>query len=852
MNEEAKWAKIKDLYLRIGDLAPELREQHLREIEGLEPDVATAVRELIDVKTADAPDIGQSVWNAQMERAYSFAIGQTLLDRFEICEFLGAGGTGEVYKAYDRVQRINVAVKTLQHGILGSRAAASMLRNEINTARQIAHHNVCKLYDVHVDLAEGQSVPFFTMEWIDGRTLAEELRIQGPLPLPVVRTYTEQLLAGLEAAHQSGVVHRDLKSVNLMLTGNPVRLVIMDFGLARRLDPATMRQKTETTEAFSSGGGTPAYMARELLTGGKATPASDLHAVGVILFEMLSCRRPFEGATPTEISSKRLTQDAPSLLEYQPNADRTWAYAIEKCLEAEPAKRPQSVADLRGILHNGPPMLWNRRKVVLSSVAALLAAGGASAYCVNHLRRGPATVAIADLEGQSKDTAFDNECRRALVEVSSLLAKQGIARAFLTGKTARQMPDGGGARFLLASAVAQGRNKPELHVQLRDLTFAMSRWSGSIAAGTTVSIGQMLAGQLAQQLSGWLNASWAWQDTMGGGNASPGRGLALDHFIRAKTLMEDSSSRNIAEAERYLKLSVQEDPQFALAWSALADAHLAQAGYTTGDSLSRLAQATEACNRALRLDPSLAEAHCSLAAIYQHNWKWEQAQEHYAEAMRLKTHFPRAHRWYAGFALQFGRTQETLDHMRLALQQDPHEKAAIVGSVLYLLYCGRPQEAIALGEPVMDGRNLEGARFNVGQAYLRMAQLSSGDDARRWYQKALEQAAILESLEQKGAVGVKAPLSTRMFASVYAARRETHLLTPYLEKIAEGERNKAYSPADLALPNALIGNLETAVLLLERARTTNPTSLLYIKVNPFLDSLRSLPRFVQLIADMRL
>lgn len=842
MSAASKWDKVKDLYLKIGDLAPDHREDFLKAIDAEDPEVAAEVRELLLVETDRAPDIAKSVWNAQLEHPYAFAIGQTLLNRFEITEFLGAGGSGEVYKAYDHTQRLHVAVKTLQRGALGGRTAASLLRNEINTARQIAHRNVCKLFDVHFEPGD-RDVPFFTMEWIDGRTLAEELRGSGPLGLATVRTYADQLLAGLEAAHDSNVVHRDLKSHNVMLTGSPVRLVIMDFGLARQLHDGSGLARTETTIALGAGG-TLAYMAPELLGGGEATFASDLHAVGVILFESLTGRRPFEGA-PAEVISKRMTQDAPSVLEFDAAIDRRWAYAIARCLESNAARRPQNVEELRGILRDGPPMLWNRRKTLYSGLAAAATASGLTAFGVSRLRLDPATVAIADVEGRTANQGFDDECRRAFLSLSPLLSASGYARPFLLRQTAAQRPDGNGARFLLHGVLRDGTGGPELQVQLRDLLRASVKLTEVFLPGMGAKVVlQTLAAKVGDQVAGWTNGTWSWKDA-----ADDESGLTLDYYIRARSLMENSSPANVAEAQRYFELALARNPRFALAWAGSADAHLASTGYITGGADERVDLAGEAARKALGLEPNLAEAHCSLAAVEQHRRRWLEADKHYRETFRIKPFFARAHRWYAGFVLQFGRFDEVREHLRLAMQQDPYDQANLVSGVMYLTYCGHPAEAVALAEPAVRDRDAEGLRYNLSQAHIALA-LRGGSAAMtppQCYAESERQAQTLAAIEARNQSRTRPALSDTAFAPLYAAQRRERDLAPYLERLNRDFRDQLYGPTDLAAVHALLGDQDRALALLEEAFRVNLPSLMYLKVHPFLMSLHGSGRFEALV-----
>jgi serine/threonine-protein kinase len=214
------------------------------------------------------------------------------------------------------------------------------------------------------------------MEWLQGETMAQRIRRDGPLDAQSAAAIVNQLLDALEAAHRRGIIHRDFKTANVMLTEGGEKAVVMDFGLAREIKAGNDLRTTIATGTFA---GTPAYMAPEQLRGQGSSVATDIHALGVVLFEICAGRLPFVGSGPLEIAAQRLRDDPPLPQRFAPGLDSRWAYTILRCLESEPGMRPPTVQAVRESLGNAPPFFrWHRRKFIAAGLAAsLLSAGGA-------------------------------------------------------------------------------------------------------------------------------------------------------------------------------------------------------------------------------------------------------------------------------------------------------------------------------------------------------------------------------------------------------------------------------------------------------------------------------------------
>ena len=275
------------------------------------------------------------------EQSGSFAVDERLADRYRVVRFLARGGAGEVYEAEDLQLGLRVALKTVRPDVAEDPKSLERFKREIQLARQVTHPNVCRIFDFG---SHRDGVQFLTMELLEGESLYDRIRRVGPLDPTAALPWIRQIVAGLTAAAEAGVVHRDLKSGNVMLVPRPdgsERVVITDFGLARHQD--TGESDTITAETLVVG--TPAYMAPEQVSSGVVTPAADQYALGVIVFEMLTGRYPFDASNPLAMAMKRLTEPPSSPRLYVPETSPAWEGAILRSLERDPGKRFASVVD---------------------------------------------------------------------------------------------------------------------------------------------------------------------------------------------------------------------------------------------------------------------------------------------------------------------------------------------------------------------------------------------------------------------------------------------------------------------------------------------------------------------------
>ena len=336
------------------------------------------------------PDEGETLVGGDSTQAKSaplnsgFSKGQILAERFRILRFVARGGMGEVYEAEDLELNERVALKTVRFEMADNERTIERFKREIQLGRKVTHPNVCRTFDVfrHVeeDAQGGSRITLIvSMELLRGTTLAQRIslenRLTGERALPIV----EQMAAGLQAAHDVGVIHRDFKSANVILVpaeGTPsgVRAVVTDFGLAHAVtgDLASLTGSLDVV-------GTPAYMAPEQLEGKEITPATDIYALGIVMYEMLTGKVPFAGGTVISAAMRRLTEAAPSPRDVVQDLDPQWEAVILRCLERAPEQRFASASDVAKALQGeqvkpAPPISRPSRikPVLFAGVAAAL------------------------------------------------------------------------------------------------------------------------------------------------------------------------------------------------------------------------------------------------------------------------------------------------------------------------------------------------------------------------------------------------------------------------------------------------------------------------------------------------
>lgn len=556
------------------------------------------------------PDAASTTVPLQMQ---SFRPGDLIAERFRIMRFLARGGMGEVYEAEDVELHERVALKSIRSELLHDGRALERFKREVHLARKVTHPNVCRIFDLfrHSN-ADGGSVLFVAMELLEGETLADFLRREPRMTTDAAGRVAVQMASGLGAAHAVGVLHRDFKPGNVLLVpgSKGLRAVITDFGLALRSN-----QDVSLGASITGAGevlGTPAYMSPEQVGGQDLTPASDVYSLGLVLYQMVTGSRAFEGATPLSMAVRRVKEDAVSPRKLVPDLDRQWESLILKCLERDPRNRYQSGDEVTDALRGEPARAgsWNLGwRIALIPVALLLVVVSGVVVIPRWRHRAPATsnvpasiaarpsIAVLpfnNLSGRSEtawvSTALPEMLTAELAAGGKMRTYPGenIARASadlgLTGKQTLARDTLGHIRqylgsdyVVLGSYLDQGNTS---EAQMRIDLWLQDTKTGEIAATVSEKGTERDLDTLATRAGEDL------REKLGIGEITPGEAAV----VRASFPSNPEAVRLYAEglaklrvvdtvAARYLlERAVAADPDFALGHSALADAWAAM-GY---------------------------------------------------------------------------------------------------------------------------------------------------------------------------------------------------------------------------------------------------------------------------------
>jgi serine/threonine protein kinase/Tfp pilus assembly protein PilF len=367
------WQRLKPLYNSAIEMREPMRAQYIADKCGDDSGLRRELEALL--KAADRPTDSDRKPFVYMNDVFSaasnsFSEKEIILGRFQIVRHLGTGGMGEVYEAND-LELGRIALKTIRPQIASSPRVFERFRQEVVLARKVSGMQVCRIHELFLLPPTGRrsATVFLTMEYLDGTTLSEKLAKDGPLPLKEALKIALDICEGLRLIHQQGIVHRDLKPGNIMLCerNGSTGAVLMDFGLAliATLDVSDPEDETRPaplintlTRGFA---GTPAYMAPEQFEGKPVTPAADIYAFGVILYQLLTGRHPYPANTPVGVAIRRLKRPSfPSSVRHE--VPRHWDRIIERCLEYEPSERFESAEKVAEALKASPFNFENLRK----------------------------------------------------------------------------------------------------------------------------------------------------------------------------------------------------------------------------------------------------------------------------------------------------------------------------------------------------------------------------------------------------------------------------------------------------------------------------------------------------------
>ena len=693
-------------------------------------------------------------------------VGSTI-GPYLIVEKLGAGGMGEVYLAFDTRLNRKVAVKVLADSSLDAPDRKDRLLREARAAAGLSHPNIAAIHDI----VETGPPPCIVMEFVQGENLAARVR-RGPIPCAEAVSIGIQLADALAHAHAAGVVHRDLKPANVVLASDGVAK-ILDFGLATspEVDSANKSPEDVTREVVESQAGrvsgTPAYMAPEQLMGRAATPQSDIYSLGVLLFELLTGKRPYHGPDLVGLALAVVSEPTPTAEAADPSVPLDVSAAVARAMAKEPGERYRSAgefaADLRragralseGVTFDAHRSSANvtsperrpswmrlaRARVLLVALAAfaiVIAAG--VAYWRGHTASRPemtlgqsvqpivGVLPLANLTGDASKDDVGWSISEALTSSLSTIPTVTAISADDTRKqrsVAQDVPKIArnlGATFLVTGTVAEAGPRLVFTASLSQSDGAVI-WNRRYEGART---GQnKLQEQLADDVAAALKLDLTPQQHQEVARVTAVNVFANADYTRGLVLLERSDVRgSIDQAIGAFKAAIAKEPGFARAHAGLGDAEFA--AYNRTKDPKAAARAIESIKRAIDLDPADPKIHVSLANVYYRTGKLEQAEAELQAAIRKNPNDEQAYRLLGRVLGRLGRAEDAIRAYSEAIKIRPQYAPNYSALGAYYWNNSRYEEAaMQFAEVVqLQPDNVDGL-LNLGAAYA-----ASGDDER--------------------------------------------------------------------------------------------------------------------------
>jgi TolB-like protein/Tfp pilus assembly protein PilF/predicted Ser/Thr protein kinase len=774
--------------------------------------------------------------------------GTTFAGRYEIIEELGRGGMGIVYKAHDTKLKRGVALKFLPQELTHISELRDRFMREAQAAAVLDHPNICTVYEFD----ETEDKTFISMAFIQGESLKKRID-EGPLELDEAIRIAIQTAEGLHAAHDKGVVHRDIKSANIMVDDRG-QAKIMDFGLARISGSTLMTQEGMTM-------GTVAYMSPEQARGETVDHRTDIWSFGVVLYEMFSGQLPFKGDHDQAVVYSILNEKPRSITAMRPEIPNSIEQVIDKAMEKDSDNRYQNIAelleDLKSISEGIVPeeiktrlrkarLLKRKRAILYTGAAGLLIILTILALSV-FTGPGEAIDAIAvlpfeNLTGDSEQEFFVEAVTDELIgQLSQIGALRVISRrsAMQYKGVEKSLPEI--AQELKVDAVVEGSvlrvgKNVRLRVQLIEtISEERNLWAQTYERDMTDVL--VMYKEIARTVADKTQVQLTQQELAILASASQVNPEAYEAYKKGLFHAYKLTAQDLELAKGYFELALEKDPNYALGHVGIGfvwQAYIQQGLMPYSEAGPK---AEEACLKAMELDDTLPEVHYFLAANQTWGkWDWESAGKSFERAIELNPNFPDARAYYSWYLFYMERPEEAMAQIERALELDPFNAAFRSLYAFDLMYARRFDDAIAdLQETLRTAPMDEFALSAIRSAYHVNGMYEEAFEAwKRWYDVRDDSEAEQTFLRGYEEGGYSEALSS--VAELMIERSKTTFVTPW--RIAT-----VYTRA---------GKNEEALDYLEQAFEAHDANMPSIAVDPIFDNLRDEPRFNELLRKMNL
>jgi serine/threonine-protein kinase len=817
-----------------------------------------------------------------------------LAERYRLDALAGIGGMGAVYSAHHLALDRRVALKILQPNFaLSNVRLLELFEREAKTAAQLTHENIVIVLDAG---RTANNLAYIAMEWLEGYTLAEEIAARGQLDFGRVMEILQQVAAALEAAHAARVVHRDLKPANIMLVRQQdgrERLKVLDFGIAKVINDTAV-------SPVSAVMGTPLYASPEQLSlGGRIDGRADIYSLGVILFEMLTGEPPFNAASAREMFQLQMIAPPPPLRKFRPDAPPALEWLINRMLAKDPEDRPQSAGQIPALYENAgysdlwvgndqypfpesedgsvaphshseyaddlawrpapdslqpaidvaPEPLWKRAIVRRAALGALILFAAVFSWLLwpvvkSSLGSSGSIDSVAVLPFKNVSGDPNSEYLGAgitdglIYSLSRLPQLRIIARSSVFRYKDREVEPQTVGRELSVRAVITGRvtqrgNRLSVDVELTDTRDNRRVW-GEIYEKDPADLPKLPA-EIAREAAAKLRSQLTGEEERRMTGRAAGNAEAYQLYMKGRYAWGQRTPEGVRNGIVLFQQALQKDPDSALAYSGLADSYfvLGPVGIGALPARETMAKQKNAAIRALELDETLAEARTSLAVVkLVYDLDLAGAEQEYRRALEINPNYAIAHNWYAIYLTSRGRSDEAIAASRRALELDPLSANFSANLADHHFYARQFDQAVAqYRKTIAMAPKLAAPHAGLARVY----------ELQRRYDESLAE------VNQAITLSKRSPKLIALLGHVNASagRKDEALLL--LRELERAPREVEVSPADFALVYLALDDKERALTSLRKAVTEADPALLYLKVDPAYDGLRSDRRFKDLL-----
>jgi eukaryotic-like serine/threonine-protein kinase len=796
------------------------------------------------------------------------APGQMVAGRFEVLACVGQGGMGQVYRARDRKLHRTVALKVLHPGLAHSPEQQQRLEREARAISRLHHPHICTLYDLGQEGARS----YLVMEYVEGESLADRLKQGSVSPADVV-SWGMQMADALEHAHRQGVIHRDLKPGNILLTTSGVKL--LDFGIAKLQEA---RAVDDVTTSLVSGPatvegtilGTVAYMSPEQVERKPLDARSDVFSLGSVLYELLTGNQAFAGETGIAVLASILHQEPAPMATQAAHVPDSLAQVVTRCLRKDPQQRFPSMAELREALrecvaadrptqalqlspehaHQLPVVSVPQRHriprpLLLLAAALILIFAGSGLWTARRHPAGDTIRSLAILPLKPL-TIHPSESDQALGLALSdaLITRLGVSEQVLVRPTSavRQYTNPhqdlvtAGQQLqvdsVLDGSFQRSADRIRITMQLVRTRDGKHLWTKQLEEKFTnlFAAEDTIAGQVAETLMLRLTLAQRQVLAQPRSTTTPevyelmGRGRF--HIFRVSP---DGAQKAVQAFEQ----AVAQDSTYAPAYAGLVSAYIQHTGLAMTPYQEMWPKAKAAVQKALALDDNLAEAHMARGAVqFLCDWDWTGAEHSFQRALALNPNNTDAYLFYGNYLDAVGRAEEAIQMKKRALARDPFS----------------PLPHLALAQSYFNDRRYEeGAQWarkaiDLDPNHIIGRQMLAGI----YYKQGHYDEYAAEALRSSELFGTK-PKYVAAMQQAYAVAGVKGLIRKSSELLAVFQKERRIAPVSLAIMYAELEDRDRAFVFLEQACEDRDAMLVYLKVSPVWDNLRADPRFDALL-----